>query len=202
MTHGATGRRQARVYGETGVEGNSRLTGATGALLFVLLFVEGVTILRIRQLIAVHVFVGMLLVPPVLLKVATTGYRFVRYYSRNPDYRARGTPPFALRALGPVVVVLTLAVFGTGIGLLTVSPAQPGLLLAAHKGSFVLWFIVMAAHVLSHLRETAVLAWRDWRAGYMSPAKRARRLALFAALVGGVALGALLLPTAAPWHGK
>ena len=42
----------------SGVEGNARLTGLNGVLLVVLLAVEGATILRIRQLISVHVYVG------------------------------------------------------------------------------------------------------------------------------------------------
>ena len=61
-----------------GSEGNARLTGMTGAVLILLLAAEGATILRIRGLISVHIFFGMLLIPPVLLKLASTGYRFVR----------------------------------------------------------------------------------------------------------------------------
>lgn len=45
-----------------GVDGNARLTGAAGALIFVLLAIEGVTILSIHSLLSVHVFVAMLLV--------------------------------------------------------------------------------------------------------------------------------------------
>ena len=41
-----------------GVEGNARLTAVTGAALFVLLAAEGITILRIHDLITAHVFVG------------------------------------------------------------------------------------------------------------------------------------------------
>ena len=59
-------------------EGNERLTAATAAVLVVLLAVEGVTILFLRPLLSVHVFVGMLLVPPVALKLGSTAYRFGR----------------------------------------------------------------------------------------------------------------------------
>jgi Na+-driven multidrug efflux pump len=51
----------------------------------------------------------------------------------------------------------------------------------------------------NHRPETLVLAWRDWRPGAVSRARRARRTAIVVALVAGVALGALLLPHAAPW---
>ena len=52
-------------------------------MLLVLLAVEGVTILFLRPLLSVHIFVGMLLIPPVALKLGSTGYRFVRYYQRR-----------------------------------------------------------------------------------------------------------------------
>ena len=45
-----------------GAEGNEQLTAIVGLLLIVLLAVIGVTILRIRQLISIHLFVGLLLI--------------------------------------------------------------------------------------------------------------------------------------------
>ena len=62
-----------------GVEGNERLTGLAGAALFVILAAEGLTLLQMHQLISWHVFLGMLLVPLVLLKTASTMYRFGHY---------------------------------------------------------------------------------------------------------------------------
>jgi len=64
-----------------GVDGNGWLTTATGIVLIVLLAVLGVTIVRIGQLIWLHLFLGLLLVGPVALKLASTGYRFARYYA-------------------------------------------------------------------------------------------------------------------------
>ncbi len=60
------------------VESNARLTGSAAAVLLLLLAIEGVTVLRVRALLTLHVFIGMLLVPPVLLKVGSTTWRFVR----------------------------------------------------------------------------------------------------------------------------
>ena len=65
-----------------GSAGNEQLTLAVAALLIVLLAVEGATILQIRSLLTVHAFVGMLLIPVVGLKVASTGWRILRYYQR------------------------------------------------------------------------------------------------------------------------
>ena len=59
----------------------------------------------------------MLLIPPVLLKIGSTGWRFVRYYRGSPAYRRKGPPPALLRLLGPVVVILTVGVLASGVAL-------------------------------------------------------------------------------------
>jgi hypothetical protein len=56
-----------------GDEGNQRLTVLTGAVLIVLLAVLGVTILRLHTtLLWVHLFLGLLLIGPVVLKLSST----------------------------------------------------------------------------------------------------------------------------------
>src|SRR5262249_53546894 len=124
-----------------------------GALLVVLLAALGVTILRIRPLLGAHTFIGLLLVPPVLLKMASTGYRFVRYYTCSPSYRREGRPAAALRLLAPGVVLSTVVVFATGVALLLLGPSSRGSLLAIHKASFLLWLGLTAIHLLGHLPE-------------------------------------------------
>ena len=114
------GLRQSGRSGETA--GNERLTAATAGVLLVLLAVEGATIVALRPLLSVHVFVGVLLIPPIVLKLASTGYRFVRYYTRHPAYRRQGPPRLLLRLLGPLVVVSTLALFGTGVARVVQGP--------------------------------------------------------------------------------
>ena len=93
-----------------------------------LLAALGVTIVRIGQMLDAHMFIGMLLLGPVALKMGSTGYRFVRYYAGNAAYRIKGPPPIELRLLAPFVVVLTVAVFGTGVALLLVGPEHRGIL--------------------------------------------------------------------------
>lgn len=178
-----------------GVEANSRLTAGAGALVFVLLAAEGVTILRVRGLLSAHVFIGMLLVPPVLVKMASTGWRFLRYYAGSPAYRQKGPPPVLLRLLGPAVVVLTIVVFASGIALVLAPSSFHGKLLLLHKASFVLWFAATAIHVLGHLIETARLAPADWlrRTSRDVAGAGARRWALVSATVLGCLLGILML---------
>ncbi|MDA8365444.1 MAG: hypothetical protein M0Z62_00620 [Actinomycetota bacterium] len=145
-----------------GVAGNSRLTSSTAAVLLVLLAAEGATLLRIHSLLSWHVFIGFLLVPPIALKMASTSYRFARYYLGSPAYRRKGPPPPLLRLLGPFVIALTVILIASGIALVFVGPSLRGEVLFVHKASFVLWFGAMAIHVLGHILETARLAPRDW----------------------------------------
>jgi hypothetical protein len=179
------------------VEGNERLTATTAVVLILLLAVEGVTILFIRPLLSVHVFVGMLLVPPVALKLATTGWRFARYYTRQPEYVRRGPTRLLLRLLAPLVVASTLGVFVTGVTLLAVGPAG-GIVLGLHKASFVVWLAATGVHVLVHLRRTPRLAFADWR-GRGVPGSYARRLLLAGVLVAGAILALATLRYAQPW---
>jgi hypothetical protein len=139
-----------RARGFGGAEGNERLTATTGAVLLVLLAVEGFTILRLGRLLTLHFFLGMLLLGPVALKAGSVIYRFVRYYTGSAPYRRKGPPALLLRLLGPVIMLLTACVFGSGVMLAVTGPGQgPWLLL--HKASFILWFCAMAIHVLAYL---------------------------------------------------
>ena len=185
-----------------GVAGNARLTGAAAAALLVLLAAEGATIPFIGQLLGPHIFIGMLLIPPVLLKLGSTGYRFARYYTGNPRYVEKGPPPLVLRVLAPGVVLTTLALFGTGVALLIDGP--PGnTLIFAHKLSFIAWVALMTLHVLGHLLEVPSLASADWRQAGPPEARLAgagaRALTLATAILAGAVLAALTLSAAQPW---
>jgi hypothetical protein len=195
------GGRRERLPALDPVESNARLTGGLAAVLFVLLAAEGVTILQIRGLLSEHVFIGMLLVPPVLVKTGSTLYRFARYYLGAPAFREKGPPPALLRLLGPFVVLLTFAVLATGIVLMFVGPSLRSQLLTLHKVSFILWIIAMTVHVLGHLADTAKLAPRDWmrRTRRQVTGAGARQWTIAASIVVGILLGLLLLGRVAPW---
>jgi hypothetical protein len=186
-----------------GVDGNERLTAATAVVLVVLLAALGVTILSIHALIWWHFLLGMLLIPPVLLKLASTGWRFVRYYRGSREYVRRGPPLLPLRLMAPLVIAATLAVFGTGVALLVVGPAG-GILVGLHKASFVVWLVVTAVHVLAHLRPIPRLVAADWR-GQPVPAESRvpgtwwRRLLLAATIVAGAILAIATARYAHPW---
>jgi hypothetical protein len=186
----------------SGVEANARLTGGAAALLLILLAVEGATIPLIHSQIGPHIFIGMLLIPPVLLKLGSTGYRFARYYTGSPSYRAKGPPPPLMRLLAPGVVLSTLALFGTGVALLIAGP-HTGSLISLHKASFVAWFALMTAHVLGRLLQVPALALPDWRRAGGREAQLAgsglRITLLGGSLLAGVALALATISLASPW---
>jgi hypothetical protein len=159
-------------------------------VLLVLLAAEGATILRVRSLLTPHIFIGMMLIPPILLKIGSTGWRFVRYYRGSPAYREKGPPPALLRLLGPFVAVLTVAVVASGVGLVYAPRSWRDQLITLHKASFILWFAAMTIHVLGHIIDTARLAPADL-------VRRTRRDVAGAgartwAVVGSVVAGLLL----------
>lgn len=132
-----------------GSSANEQLTAVIAAILLPLLAAEGATLLNIRGLLNVHAFIGMLLIPVVAVKMASTGWRMARYYTGGDEYVRRGPPTILIRMLvAPVVIASTVVLFGTGVALLAVDQTQ-GALVGLHKASFVVWFGAMSLHVLT-----------------------------------------------------
>lgn len=188
-------------------DGNEILTGMVAAVLLVLLAALGVTIVRIGQLTWLHLFLGLLLIGPVLLKLGSTGYRFVRYYTGSRAYRLKGPPPPAMRVIAPMVVVSTLVVLVSGVLLLVDGPGTRDQYLTIHKVSFFVWLAVTALHVLGHvvgLPQTWRRALPDGRSSEpRSAALAGRWLTLAGAIVAGLVVALALLPDFAAWtaHG-
>ncbi len=186
-----------------GTSGNELLTAATGAALVVALAVIGVTIVRLRPLLSVHLFVGLLLMGPLALKLASTGYRFVRYYTGDPRYRADGPPQTPLRVIAPIVVASTLVVFASGVALLLAGPSSRSTLLPIHKISFIVWAIFTGLHLIGHLPTVTRALRTDYGplagAGARAPGRAGRALSLAGALVLGAVLAILLVPQFGPW---
>jgi hypothetical protein len=173
-----------------GSDGNEQLTAVVATVLLVLLAVEGATLLNLGSLLTVHAFVGMLLVPVVALKLASTGWRMARYYLRGEEYVRRGPPhPLARVLVAPVMVVSTIVLLATGVALLAFDQTT-GTIVALHKASFVVWLGATGIHVLTRvLRLPDALRHR--------PSGTVLRMGLVAAtLASGAALATMTLPAA------
>jgi hypothetical protein len=183
-----------------GPPGNERLTSSTGLVLLVLLAVETLTTLALRTFLPVHIFLGLLLLPPVALKLASTGWRFLRYYTRNKPYRLAGAPRPLLRTLAPLLVASTLSLFGSGVALIAVGHGG-GVPLTVHVLSFIAWVVLMIVHVLAYLKRVRRTGTSDWRrnARLVVAGARARRAALGAALLVGVIVALATYPTQQAW---
>ncbi|MDQ1660716.1 MAG: hypothetical protein QOJ68_696 [Blastococcus sp.] len=200
----------------SGPAGNAELTAWTGLVLLVLIAVELVTLLDVRGLLSWHVVVGVLLTAVAALKIASTGWRIVRYYTGNRPYRTAGPPPLLLRILGPLVIAGTVAVLVSGLWLIAVGPTSSRQPLATvlgqrldwlsiHQASFIVFAVVVGVHTLARLipafnlgtgrsrRDGGVGRLRGW----------GPRLAVVTAtLVAGALAAVLILPAASGWQNE
>jgi hypothetical protein len=160
--HSVIGMTTHRMQGRAGVEPNARLTAMTGVVLLVLFIAEIATVLiGARSILTLHVALGLLLVPPVLLKIASTTWRMAAYYRGNAAYREKGPPALALRILGPFLVFLTMLLFLSGIGLIVGLRPLHGSFLIIHKASFYLWLLALVIHLTAHSKNVIHLAGKD-----------------------------------------
>jgi hypothetical protein len=185
-----------------GAEGNERLTAMTGAVLLILLAVECYTILRIGRLLTLHVFLGMLLLGPVTLKAGSVLYRFVRYYTGSEPYRRQGPPAPLLRVMGPVIMLLTACVFGSGVMLAVTGPSYgpPSGWLVLHRISFFAWLFFIAIHVLAYVPRLPRLLAAEARAREVLAGRGTRLALLIASLLAGLVIALLTAHLAGKWE--
>jgi hypothetical protein len=185
-----------------GTEGNEILTSAAAAALVVLLVLEGFTIVHMGGLVSAHMFIGLVLIPPVLLKLGSTGYRMLSYYTGSRAYRVKGPPRLPLRLMAPVLVASTIAVLASGVVLLAAGH-KSNAVLTVHKLSFIVFGVVLAVHFVAYLPRAARSLRADWGAArrHAVPGAGARAMLVAAAVGGGVALALALLPTMSAYGG-
>jgi hypothetical protein len=174
----------------------------TGAVLAILLAAECYTILRIGRLLTLHVFLGMLLLGPVTLKAGSVLYRFVRYYTGRRPYRRKGPPAPLLRLVGPVVLLSTACVFGSGIMLAVTGPSggPPSEWLEVHRISFIAWAFFTAIHVLAYLPRVPRLLGTEVRAENALGGRGTRLALLIASLLAGLVIALLTVHLAGSWE--
>jgi hypothetical protein len=182
-----------------GAQGDERLTSTVGLALIVLLGVEAATALSLSTFLPVHIFLGLLLLPAISLKLASTGWRALRYYSGDPPYRLLGPPHIAMRLLAPLLVAATIVLFASGVAFL-VTDDRGGPLLTIHAVSFGVWGVVTIAHVLVYLRRALQHGLPDWRAASRSgEGATLRRSLLIGAITVGVTIALATYPVQTAW---
>ena len=185
-----------------GTEGNEALTVAAGVVLTLLLAAEGITLLKMDSLLSIHMIIGLVLIPPVLLKIGSTSYRFARYYTHSRPYVDKGPPPLALRLLAPVLVLTTVGIFISGVLLLSLGHKSDQLLFL-HKASFIIWAGAFGIHFLWHLPHM-LRSLPDYQRGTRArhvPGSGLRGMLVAASLGAGVALAISLAGAISGWHG-
>jgi len=187
---------------QSAVVGNERMTALAGVVLLVLILVELVSAAILHTLLSIHVFVGVLLVGPLIVKLSSTGWRFLRYYTGSPAFVRRGPPHLALRVMAPLLIATTLVVIGSGIGLVVTGPQNAGPLLPLHGFSVLVWLPLIALHFFAHTWRVPRLVADDWSkpSDKSNALGRGRRLGVnLGALLAGAVAAILLFPGTASW---
>jgi hypothetical protein len=200
----ATGLRPDRVERPAGPAGNEHFTALLGAVLFVLLAAEGVTIIALSTLVVPHIVLGFALIGPLLFKMGSTVYRFSRYYAGSAPYRRAGPPATFPRIIGPLVLILSVLVIATGAALVLVPVADRSTVYFWHKATFIAWFIVMTGHVLWYIWRVPRIVGEDLiprTALDVIPGRGLRFAGVVTAVILGVIIAALTAHLATPWNG-
>jgi hypothetical protein len=192
-----------------GPAGNARLTAWLGLILLVVFLAEGVTLISVGHLITAHILIGALLVPLVVAKTATTGWRIARYYQGSPEYRSAGPPPLLLRVLGPLVVLTGVAVVGSGLALIALGSTTFSTIvqvagfrinaLTIHQASFIAWLVATALHVIGRTIPAAQVGLGAGPHGQGIPGDRARLAAVAVTILIGVAVALVVVHLSGDW---
>lgn len=193
-----------------GPAGNAALTAWVGLVLLVGAVADLLTLFNITGLLSWHVAIGALLIPPAVVKTAATGWRIARYYFGNAPYQEAGPPPMLLRLLGPLVVVSTLGLLGSGVLLVLLGPVGAhGTLLdvagfrvdwvTVHQGFFAVWVAATGLHVLGRLVPALHITTPSEGGVNAIPGRAARALLLVAMTASMVALAVVLVRAVGGW---
>lgn len=201
--------------GTGGPAGNALLTAWTALVLLALSVGELLTLFDVRGLISWHVALGALLVPPAVMKTASTGWRMLSYYRGRRPYQEAGPPPLLMRLLGPVVVLSTLGLLGTGVLLVLLGEEKVRQASArvvgfrvdwvtGRQAFFAVWAVAAGIHLLGRIvpaLRTTVLPGALARQGV--PGRLVRVLWFAVMLLGAAALAVVLVHADSSWasHG-
>jgi hypothetical protein len=209
----ATGResRENPVLPTTGgPAGNALITAWTGLVLLVLSVAELLTLFNVQGLISWHVAIGALLIPPAVMKTASTGWRMARYYRGSTPYRQAGPPPLILRVLGPLVVGSTMGLLGSGVLLVLLGEerSRTSLLdvlglrvdfVSLHQGFFAVWVVSVGLHLLGRIVPALRMTVAPSGSESGVPGRSTRMIWFAAMVASAAALAVVLVHSAGSW---
>jgi hypothetical protein len=174
--------------------GNKQLTAVAGLVLLApIAVVVGTVLLGVHTFMSLHVFFGLALIPPVLLKLASTGWRFARYYARSRPYVIEGPPQLAMRLVAPLFVAATVVLFGSGVAMGVLHGHALQLVRSLHGPASVIWLLLLGVHILVYLGRALRGTSAETRG------RVARAAAVLAVVVAGLALGMATIPAQHRW---
>jgi hypothetical protein len=149
---------------------------------------------------SLHVFVGFVLIPPIVLKLASTGWRFARYYTGTSAYVVGGPPLLPMRLLAPFLVAATVVLFASGVAMGVLHGQPLSVARRLHGPASVIWLALIGVHVLVYLQHALISSAEDATAFvHAVRGARARAYLLATAIVSGVALGIATVPAQHHW---
>lgn len=188
---------------QAAVAGNERLIALVGTVLLVLIGAEIIIAAKLHALMPVHIFVGVLLTVPLFVKIGSTGYRFLRYYTGSPAFVQKGPPRLEMRLLAPLLLLASLSLVTSGITLALLNPTNRWSVwvLRLHALSVMCWLPLLALHVGVYIWRVPRLLLADWqkRTTRRVSGRGWRYGGTFVALLTGVGAAALFLPLTASW---
>ncbi len=135
----------------------SRGSALFGTALAVVFLIEVLTVPIMSHAVAWHIGVGLVAVPLLVGKLTYSSLRFIGFYRGDERYRRAGVPWFPLRVLAPFLIVTTVLVIGSGVELDVAGPTSfsATFLAPAHFLLSVVWFLLMAFHVVAYFNRAA-----------------------------------------------
>jgi hypothetical protein len=187
---------EARLTRRRNPDGNARLTGISASFVLPLVLIEVVTVaLGVRSVITLHVAVGLALLGPVMLKLASVSYRMASYYRGAKGYAQRGKPAVGLRLLGGALALSFVLMLASGLALIVGPSGAHTAARSIHVVSAYVVVLLLIGHLAVHLRPAGRLASADIRP--RTPQVRGARSRWLALLVS-LTLGGVLAQVAGP----
>ncbi len=168
------------------VVGNLLLTSHAGLAILAFLVLLYLTGLEFTPLRGVHFALGFALIPILLVKLGSTGWRAVNYYRGRHPYRAAG-PPWLLPRL-MAVPLATCAVVATVSGVVLWSTGTDrGTWATIHTDSVVALGIIAVVHLAIYARRAFRASVSSWEGSEATQQERIMMWALIVALLAGAA---------------